>query len=329
MTDPQGLTVGLIGCGGIMSMHIHNLLKIPHVTIGAMADPAAHHMERTKQRFPALTPALTFSGHREMLTNSKLDAVVIASPHAHHYQHIMDSLSAGCHVLVEKPFVGSVTHARKTITLARRRKKVLMISYQRHFEPKFRYMRKVVQEGRIGKVQTMCSALGQSWIELSRGTWRQDPRLSGGGQLNDSGSHIVDIALWITGLKPVEVYACLNFCDTKVDINSAVSVRLNNDAVWTISVSGNTPGFWEHTTIAGDKGSISLSPNGDASFLEGGSVLKGERFGHYHDQDAGFIRAARGQGPNEVPGEFGLLVTALTQAAFRSAKLKKPVRLNL
>jgi len=329
MTDSQEMTVGLIGCGGIMHGHIQNLLEVPGVTIGALSDPASSHLERAKRSHPALDGASTFADHREMLANSRLDAVVIGSPHSLHYRHIMDSLEAGCHVLVEKPFVGNVLHARKTIALAKRKKKTLMISYQRHFEPKFRYMRKVVQGGRIGKIQLMVSSLGQGWLEGTRGSWRQNPKLSGGGQLNDSGSHIVDIALWITGLKPVEVYAALNFCGTKVDINSTVSVRLDNGAVWSIAVCGNTPGFWEHTTIAGDQGAIFLTPNGETSFVEGRNKLRGERFGRYHDVDAGFIRTVRGQAPNEVPGEFGLLVTGLTQAAFKSAKLKRPVRLNL
>lgn len=329
MANSQEMTVGLIGCGGIMHGHIQNLLEVPDVTIGALSDPASSHLERAKRSNPALDGASTFADHREMLANSRLDAVVIGSPHSLHYQHIMDSLEAGCHVLVEKPFVGNVPHARKTIALAKRKKKTLMISYQRHFEPKFRYMRRVVQEGRIGKIQLMVSSLGQGWLEGTRGSWRQDPKLSGGGQLNDSGSHIVDIALWISGLKPIEVYAALNFCGTKVDINSTVSVRLDNGAVWSIAVCGNTPGFWEHTTIAGDQGAIFLTPNGETSFVEGRTKLQGERFGRYHDVDAGFIRAVRGQAPNEVPGEFGLLVTGLTQAAFKSAKLKRPVRLNL
>lgn len=328
MANQDALTIGLIGTGGIMDWHIGNLLKVPNVTIGALADTSAANIEKTKKRRPELAQASEYASHKDLLAGSKVDAVVIASRHVDHGPQVLDALAAGCHVLVEKPFVGSVAQAKRAIALAKRQKKTLMISYQRHFDPKFRYIRKFVQDGRIGKVQTISSSLGQYWREGTKGSWRQDPKLSLGGQLNDSGSHIQDIALWITGLKPVEVYAALDFSGTKVDINSAVSVRLETDVVWTISVAGHTPGFWEYLFIAGDKGAI-FYQNGELWVTEGETKAKIERFGNYHDHDAGFIKAIRGEAANEVPGEFGLLVTALSQAAFASAARKRPVRIRL
>lgn len=328
MAQQDAVTIGLIGTGGIMDWHIGNLLKVPHVTIGAMADTAVANMEKTKKRRPELASASEYTDHRKLLAESRVDAVVIASRHVDHGPQVLDALNADCHVLVEKPFVGTVAQAKQAIALAKRKKKTLMISYQRHFDPKFRFMRKVVQDGRIGKVQTISSALGQYWLEGTRGSWRQDPKLSLGGQLNDSGSHIQDIALWITGLKPVEVFAQLDNRGSRVDINSAVSIRLEQDVMWTISVSGNTPGFWEYLVIAGDKGAI-IYQNGDVTVIESSSRSKIESFGGYHDHDAGFIKAIRGEGANEVPGEFGLLVTALTQAAFKSGATHKPVRIRL
>jgi len=328
MAAGKELTFGLIGCGGIMGWHIGNLSKIPGVTVGALADPSEQAIENTKKRNPALAQATTYSDHREMLRNSRLDAVIIASRHVDHYQQIMDCLNAGCHVLVEKPFVGSIAHAKATIALAKKKGKTLMVSYQRHFDPKFRFMRRCVQEGRLGRLQSITSSLGQGWLEGCRGSWRHDPAAALGGQLNDSGSHVVDIALWISGLKPVEVYGSIEKCDARVDINSAVTVRLEKNVLWTINICGNTPGFWEYLVLAGDKGTMAYL-NGDVTVNEGGVRMKGEGFGHYHDQTAGFVKAVRGEGPNEVPGEFGLLVTGLTQSVYRAAAARKPVRIRL
>lgn len=327
MAATKELTFGLIGCGGIMGWHIGNLSKIPGVTVGALADTSEKSLENTKKRHPFLAQASTYSDHREMLRNSRLDCVIIASRHVDHFPQVVDSLNAGCHVLVEKPFVGSVAQAKTCIALAKRKGKTLMISYQRHFDAKFRYMRRMVQEGRIGKLQSITSALGQGWLEGCRGSWRHDPAAALGGQLNDSGSHVVDIALWISGLKPVEVYGSINKCDVKVDINSAVTVRLEKDVLWTINICGNTPGFWEYLVLAGDKGTISYL-NGDVTVAEGPVKMRGEGFGQYHDQTAGFVKAVRGEGPNEVPGEFGVLVTGLTQSVYRAATSRKPVRLR-
>jgi predicted dehydrogenase len=322
------LKFGLIGCGGIMGWHIGNLMKVPNVRVVAMADPVADSIKHHKNAHAALAGAATFSCHHELLEKARPDAVIIASRHSDHYGQIADALNAGAHVLVEKPFVPTVAEARKVIALAKRKKKVLMISYQRHFDPKYRYMRELVRSGRIGNIQTISSALGQWWMVGTRGSWRQDPKYSRGGQLNDSGSHIVDIPLWITGLKPVEVFASLENRGCRVDINSSVTVRLSTGALWSISIGGNTPGFWEYLIISGDKGTLAFE-NGNLNITEGRIRTKGEGFGGYHDQTAGFVKAIRKQTPNEVPGEFGLLVTALTQAAFKSAKAKKPVKVQL
>ncbi|MEK7476630.1 MAG: Gfo/Idh/MocA family oxidoreductase [Candidatus Coatesbacteria bacterium] len=328
MAASKDLTFGLIGCGGIMGWHIGNLQKIAGVTVGALADTSEKSIENTKKRFQHLAQASTYTNHRDLLRDSRVDAVIIASRHVDHYPQVVDALNAGCHVLVEKPFVGSVAQAKTCIALAKKKGKTLMISYQRHFDPKFRYMRRLVQDGRIGKLQTICSALGQGWLEGCRGSWRHDPKASLGGQLNDSGSHVIDIALWISGLKPVEVYSNVEKCDVKVDINSATTVRLEKDVVWSINICGNTPGFWEYLVLAGDKGTIAYL-NGDLTVVESGIRMKGESFGNYHDQTAGFVKAVRGEGSNEVPGEFGLLVTALTQSAFRAADSGKPVKIRL
>lgn len=327
MADNE-LTVGLIGCGGIMGWHVSNLLKIKGVTIGAMADPAEGNMAKLKDRHAELASASTYANHRDLLANSKVDAVVIGSRHADHGPQVMDALAAGCHVLVEKPFVGSVAQAKAAIARAKKAGKVLMISYQRHFDTKFRYMRKFIADGRLGQVQTISSSLGQDWMRGTAGSWRQDPKLSLGGQLNDSGSHVQDIILWITGQKPAAVAAWTDLHGCKVDINSGLTVKLSGGAIWTVTISGNTPGFWEYHAIAGDKGAL-FYLNGDVWAVEGGVKGRMESFGHYHDQDAGFVKAIRKETPNEVPGEFGLLVTALTTSAFRSAALKKPVRITV
>ncbi len=327
MADQKELTFGLIGCGGIMDWHISNLLKVKGVTIGALAEPSEANLAKTKERRPELKNASTYADHKEMLTGTKLDAVVIASRHSDHGPQVLDCLAAGLHVLVEKPFVGTVPQAKKAIALAKSKNKQLMISYQRHFDPKFRFMRKFVQEGRLGTIQIISSSLGQNWMTGTKGSWRQDPKLSLGGQLNDSGSHVQDIILWVTGQKPASVTAHIDNHGTKVDINSGVSVKLSGGALWTISVSGNTPGFWEYHAIAGDKGAL-FYLNGDVTFVEGGVKAKGEHFGHYHDHDFGFVKAIRGEAANEVPGEFGLLVTALTQSTYRSAATGKPVKIH-
>ena len=193
-----------------------------------------------------------------MLKREPLDGVVILSPHTVHYAQITDALDRGLHVLTEKPMVCTIRHAEALIRKAEKAGRVLMISYQRHYDPMFRYMRAQIEKGAIGEVQFVQAVLSQEWLRITRNTWRQDPHLSGGGQLNDSGSHLVDILMWVTGMKVKEVCAFQVNFDTEIDINSALAMRFENGALGSLSIIGNAPGWYEDHTIVGGKGAFYL-----------------------------------------------------------------------
>ena len=179
----------------------------------------------------------------------------------------------------------------------------------------------------LGEVQTVVVMMAQEWLRSTRGQWRQNPAISLGGQLNDSGSHLVDMFLWTTGLQAEKVYAEINKFDSQVDIDSALTVRFSNGAIGNITVLGNAPqGFWELFGVWGSKGSIIYD------MLHG---LRQQMFGEPErtlefpkpesNPDLNFARAILGQEEVQVPAECGLRVSELTEAAWRSAAQGKPV----
>lgn len=107
--------------------------------------------------------------------------------------------------------------------------------------------------------------MAQRW---GAGGWRGDPRFSGGGQPNDSGSHLQDIFLWMTNALPAEVYGTTdmkfedddgNLVPKFVEINSYSDVTLDNGAEGTITILGNTRvGFEEWVILEGDEGTIEI-----------------------------------------------------------------------
>src|SRR4029079_13841875 len=100
------------------------------------------------------------------------------------------------------------------------------------------------------------------------GTWRQKIALSGGGQFNDSGSHLIDILMGTTRLQADEVSARMEFFGGEVDINSAVHVKFNNGALGTVSIVGNAPTWHEDFTIVGSEGAV-YNRNGKYYYQEG------------------------------------------------------------
>ena len=81
--------------------------------------------------------------------------------------------------------------------------------------------------------------------------------LSGGGQLNDSGSHLIDILLWILEASPSQVYAMMDYKDSEVDILTAMTIKFDTGTLCNISVVGHAVGgMSEDFTIWLEEGTL-------------------------------------------------------------------------
>ena len=322
--------IGVIGCGGIAQGHIQRLLSIPEAEIAGLMDTDPARLQGTVQRNPQLAGVPQFEDHKELIGEVDLAATLICSPHYIHYEQIVDSLRAGLHVLTEKPMVCTIEHAHSVIEEQEKAGKVVAISYQRHSQGEFQFIKKALESGEPGEVKFVAALQGQAWLQGCAGSWRHSKELSCGGQLNDSGSHLIDIILWTTGLAAEEVSATIDNCGTEVDINSAVSARFKNGAVGTFSVMGSCPvGFWEDITIVCQKWAFFLR-QGRLTYTTG---LDGEMHGVSEfrygspSPDHNFIDAALGRAEVLAPSICGLRTIELTEAAWKSAETGQPVRL--
>jgi predicted dehydrogenase len=316
--------IGIIGCGGIARGHIQRLLGYG-AQIAALVDTVEANVERYRRDFPRLSGVPVFRDYRDMLGSVELDAVQINTPHAFHYPQIMDSLEAGLHVLTEKPMVCSVRQAKDVIAKAEETGLTVLISYQRHYQPQFRYIKRKIEEGLIGKVTAIAALQGQDWLRGTAGTWRQKMELSCGGQLNDSGSHLLDILLWTTGLSVERVMSFIDNRGSEVDINSGTAIRFTNGALGTITVIGDCPVWWEDFTVWGESGAI-FSRNGRMTVaLQGKEPFEPADLPGGSDPDRNFLDVLAGRDVNHTPPVCGLRGIELCEAAWRSAELGRPV----
>ena len=315
--------MGMIGCGGNATGHLRRLIELPEVEIVGLMDVSEESFGRMLERAPEAKDIARFTDYREMLSKVELDAVEISTPHTVHFEQIMASLECGLHVLTEKPMVCSVSDAREVIAKAEQVDRILMVSYQRHFAGNFRFIREQIRQGEIGDVQFVSALQDQNWYRSQQGKWRQVHALSGGGQLNDSGSHLVDIVLWMVDQDLTEVSAFMDYFDTEVDINSALAFRFQNGALGTFSVVGSSPGpgMWEDITVWGSKGVI-YSRNGKLTCKYGGKdpVEMGPFASRFISPDQNFVDAILGRDEIQVPASCGLRVIQFTEAAWASAK---------
>lgn len=314
-----------IGVGGMGRHHINLLSRVPEAEIVALVDPAAASIEATRQRFEALAYTPAFTDYRQAIKEVEADAVVIVTPHNEHYDQGMDALEAGLHVLMEKPFVAGSENAEKLVKYAEEKGRHLAVSYQRHLQGHFVYLHEMIANGELGTIQYVSAYQAQSWLKGTTGTWRQDPELACGGQLNDSGSHLLDIVLWVTGLEPKEVSATIDNRGSRVDIDTALSVRCTNDAILSFNIVGSSSiGWWEDVSIHGDKGTA-LVRNGSLYVAREGEqtpqLIDKADLPTDGDPDSNFVDLVLGRvNAAAAPAECGLRVARLTEAAWRSAE---------
>lgn len=261
MAKARKIRFGVIGPGGAGRGRTFVLNQDKAVEVVAAADTSADCLDKLEEGLGHKVARFKGpNGYRKMIDSAELDAVGVFSPHTLHAEHATYAFEHGLHVLIEKPMVCGIKNAIATAKLAARKRRVYLIHYQRHFEAKYVTARRLIQSGAIGEVESFYVYMAQDW----RGNgWRGSPRYSGGGQLNDSGSHYQDILLYMTGLLPKSVQGHYDFLyhGTKrpIEINGSFSVELSNGACGRLIIIGDyIRSFSDDVRILGSKGLLTM-----------------------------------------------------------------------
>jgi predicted dehydrogenase len=194
--------VGLIGAGGIArAVHLPGWARIPEVEIAAVADinPKVAHAVAQEFNIPR-----TLSDFRD-LVKLDLDAVDICTPNRVHTPAVLAALTAGKHVLCEKPLAVTAAEVRRMGQLADRKKLKLMTGQHMRFTDSGQAAKAWAAGGHLGQVyHARVKAMRRAWLPSSPGFI--DRKLSGGGPCMDIGVHALDLCLWLMDFpKPVRV----------------------------------------------------------------------------------------------------------------------------
>ena len=318
------LRVAGIGLGDLGRTELHALAGLTGVEVVAGADVS----ERAREEFAATVDAPTYEDYETLLDTEDVDLVNVVTPHTIHYEQARAALDRGVHVHLEKPMVTDVGHAEDLIARAERDDLVLAVGYQRHFDERFREIRRLLDAGRIGTPHMVTCHLEQVWIEWAVRQWRGKPDLSGGGQLYDSGSHLLDALLWTTRADPESVAATIDDRGEAVDVNSTLAITLDRDGdriTGSVGVTGagqSTPAPGERLDIWGTEGHLSFDGT-EITVTEAGTTYRAT------PQEPDFetltrrklgnvVDAIRDGAELQIPATDALRVTALTEAAYRS-----------
>ncbi|CAA9337567.1 MAG: GH109 [uncultured Chloroflexia bacterium] len=326
----ETVRLGIIGCGGMGRYHGRRIIQtVPEAEIVALADPNADNLAQfITEVFPqGKQPEATFADYRAMLEAVELDGVIIISPHAHHFQQVMDSIDAGCHVLVEKPMVTRTEDAQAMIAHGRKHDRIISVAFPGPFTREFTYIREVIARGELGEIYLVTGVCAQDWISNVRGTWRTELALSGGGNLYDSGAHMFNAMLYLTGLSVTDVFAFIDNKDQEVDMIASVALRFTKGALGTATVSGDATVMEQGIYIQGTKGSIKTSIyGGELEHWNGKERVKYPVVPITTTLQQNFVDCIKGRDTTPSPPILGLRQARLMDAIYESARRGSMIR---
>ena len=191
------IKVGLIGFGiGGQIFHAPVLTVVKGLELVKIRAVKTDQVAAAQAKYPQAQIVRT---SEEIFNDENIDLVVITTPNASHHSLATQALSAGKHVVVDKPFTISTSEADELIALAADRKLILSVYHSRRFDSDFCTVQKIIKNGLLGEFVEIESRYDRFRNFLKPNAWREEDA-PGTGILYDLGSHLIDQMQTLFGL---------------------------------------------------------------------------------------------------------------------------------
>lgn len=256
MSD-SSLRFGIIGCGRIAPRHAQSIQQVPDAQLVAVADIKPQRATTFGQEYHAAD----YVDYHQLLEREEIDAISVCVPSGLHAQVAIDAMTAGKHVLVEKPIAITLADADRMIDVSKATGRTLGVVLQNRYNQPMQALRHAYDAGKLGKLYlgSVCVRWyrPQSYYEDGwHGTWAMD-----GGALMNQSIHHIDALQWLMGpVTSVNAYtATLAHTMEAEDVGVAI-VRFASGALATIEGSTLTwPQNLEGSVaLFGERGSVKI-----------------------------------------------------------------------
>jgi myo-inositol 2-dehydrogenase/D-chiro-inositol 1-dehydrogenase len=328
------LSIGLLGAGRIGRVHAAAISTTPRARLAAVADAFAEPAQALADEHRAEVRTID-----EIMAAGDIDAVFITTPTDMHADLIEQAARAGKAIFCEKPIDLDVQRVRDCLAVVDDTGALLMVGFNRRFDPNFKALRARLDEGAIGDVE-MVSIISRdpgppplSYMERS------------GGLFRDMTIHDFDMARFLLGEEPVSVSAVGSVL---VDPAIAGVPDVDSAAITLVTASGRiaqisnsrraTYGYDQRIEVHGSKG-MARAENIHESTIEVAGAHGYTRaplmnffleryMPAYQAEVASFVSAVLDGTPASPTGEAGLRALVLAEAAFRSNAERRVVDID-
>ena len=227
----------------------------------------------------------------EVLADDTVELVVITTPNVYHHDMAMQTLKAGKHVVLEKPFTVTSSEARELISLAKEKEKMLTVFQSRRWDGGFLTVQDLIKQQVLGTLAEVESNYDR-YRPLLKGSWKEEAE-AGGGILFDLGPHLIDQSLVLFG-PPKSVFAdirqerpsgktddafdlLLDYGDLKVNLRAGMLARVERP----------------HFLLKGVEGSfIKYGMDPQEPLLRMGHPVGGENWGKEEESEWGTLHTS-------------------------------------
>ncbi len=329
------MRLAVIGAGAVGRVHARNIAAHREATLAIVCDKNPDAAEATADEFGSLAVRSV-----EEALEADLDGAIISSSTSSHGEVAAACIAAGVPFLCEKPLASDLATAHHIVNAARGAGLVAATAFNRRFDAGYAGIRAAVSAGEIGRVEAVLMTsrtASPPSVEFTR---------TSGGLFGEKGAHFYDLARWITGEHPVELYAMgsalvnPSFAEIGEVDTAMVTMRMPSGALCQFDFSWRAAyGQDERVEVNGSLGMLQAiqKPAGRIrrSTAEGqsqGGLMPTwyERFAPtYGDELHSFLGAIRSGDTSGLPSlDDGLAAQQIADAAKESLRLSQPVRLK-
>lgn len=271
--------IGIIGCGWVAPFHVNALASLRHrASVAWVADPSQERTALIARQVADAGlaahqyPSALADFHEGLKT---VDSVFILLPHHLHCEATLDSLEAGCNVLLEKPLAVSLDEADRMIAASDMKERLLMVAYPHRYRLSTQAFKRAIESGEFGRLILLDAMMDENLRGYTDLGWIRTKRTLGGGVFFSSSPHMLDVMFWIGGeLKTISMAGAYGGVSMEGETTAVSVMKFENGVIGTTRHTWLSPDpkVWYTMRAVCENAVITLTAN-----PEGDLVTEGHR----------------------------------------------------
>ncbi len=218
------MNIGIIGAGGIAKKMAKTVTQMDDAHMYAIA---SRSLEKAQTFAKEFNIPHAYGSYEELVADSNIDLVYVATPHSHHYDHMKLALEHNKPILCEKAFTVNAKQAKEILEISKEKQILVAEAIWTRYLPTRTMIDELISSGIIGEVESVTANLGYVINHVPR---LATPELAGGALL-DVGVYTINFAIMVLGDAFTAIDSTATFTKTGVDAQNSVTLTYPDEVI--------------------------------------------------------------------------------------------------